>query len=139
MAQTTQQPQSTFRFPAGTGVLRSKIGAENTSIMFGRIGLPGYGQCVIDGLAPQGSKALVLDVKAIRGKDRVVVATIEMPAGDQESREGKIVYASGKKRVWKIRGVIRPNASGYHMALRMPDVKIEQSSAFGITKPLSTD
>lgn len=143
MAQQTQkqaQKRPMMLFSAGTGVLRSKVGAENTCIISGRMALPEHGQCFIDGLVPPGSKTMVLDVKRLDRETnaRTIVATIEMPVGDQVERFGKVREVAGKKRVWKIRGEVRPNPEGFHMALRLPDVKIAQSSAFGIAaKPVA--
>lgn len=136
MAQNQVQAQQQMAFAPGTGVVRSKIGAMNTSIIFGRIAVPGFGQCYVDGLIPAGSKVAVLDVKAVTGKERRIIATIEMPAGDMKDREGKLMLtpAPGKKtgKVYKLRAQIRENANGHHMALRLPEVKIQQSSAFGV-------
>lgn len=136
MAQNSAQGQQQMAFAPGTGVVRSKIGALNTSIIYGRIAVPGFGQCYVDGLVPPGSKMAVLDVKAVTGSERRVIATIEMPAGDMVDREGKLMLtpAPGKKtgKVYKLKAQIRQNARGYHMALRLPEVKIQQSSAFGV-------
>jgi hypothetical protein len=134
MAQQTQEKRN-FEFAAGTGAIRAKIGAQQTTIVYGRMAVPGFGQVFVDGLAPAGSKVLVCDVTKLSGTQRVKVGTLELPAGDQDVRQGKFVEqpAEGKKKskVWTVTGTMRQGATGWHMAIRLPEVKISGSRTFG--------
>lgn len=112
-----------FEFVAGTGTLRVKR-APTVKMVSGRIALPKFGQCYVDGIVGYKDEQMVLDVKS--AESREVVARITLPTGEQLLREG--TCRIGHKS-WKLVGHIRVNASrGVYMALRLPQVKIEPSA-----------
>ncbi len=118
MAETKLQ----FEFPAGTGVIRSKITPDFTTMYFGRICLPDVGQCFVDGTAPKGATEAKLAVK--RATDRQVIATLVLPRGTAEKREGTI-KVKGRRAPWRVVATVRRNEKDEpRLALRLPEVKI---------------
>lgn len=136
MLQTQQQRSKSFSFPAGTGVIRARIAnaeADFAVMHFGRIALPGLGQCYIDGVRASDATAMELDIRkpSLEG-GRTLVAKLILPVlGKGKSNVGAQVLGTvvtvGPKRkrtTWKCVGEVRIGESGFHLALRLPDVKI---------------
>lgn len=130
-------PAEKFDFQAGTGVIRAKIGTDFVTMYYGRLALPGFGQCYIDGTSAKSDAEMKLNIKA--ASDRRVVATLVLPRGEMPDREGKIVELGTPKagdkpakrgRTWKVRAVIRNTDGLYRLVLRLPEVKISQPASF---------
>jgi hypothetical protein len=120
-------PADKFDFAAGTGVVRVKL-APGAKIIYGRIALPGFGQCYVDGLAKAADAQLKLTVKA--AQNRRVVATITIPAGNMDVREGELRETGKGGKKWRVIGTLRETDGKWRLALRLPEVKIAQPKAF---------
>lgn len=121
-----------FEFPAGVGVIRSKI-TRHAIMYYGRIALPEHGQCFVDGTRQSSDKEMELSVK--RASDRKLVAKLTLPTGTSTQCEGQIVMytkmiAQGGTKSWKVQATVRTGVAGAHMALRLPDVHVANPSAF---------
>lgn len=128
MPQTKQEKRPEFNFAAGTGVIRSKIGTDLTTMYFGRVALPGHGQCYIDGRAAKTDAEMKLSVK--RATDRKVIATLKLPRGEMPDREGSIKEQGKGGKAWKVRATIRETDGQFRLVLRLPEVKILAPNAF---------
>lgn len=134
--QTQQQTKRSFSFPAGTGVIRARIANAEAGFAvmhFGRIALPGLGQCYIDGHRAADATSMELDIRKPTAEGgRTTVAKLLLPVlGRGKSSVGAIVLGkivtTGPKRsrlTWKCTGEVRIGENGFHLALRLPDVKI---------------
>lgn len=133
------QRKPMFVFPAGTGTLRAKYAGEDanfTVMLSGRVAIPGFGQCVVDGSRAKDAKEAVLTVRKLDG--RRVVGQLELPVlGKGQNNVGSEVQGrfvatdeAGKplprkdqaKLGYAVLGQVRLGENGFYQALRLGKV-----------------
>lgn len=111
---------STFEFIVGTGVIRAKPTPHNV-LVYGRLALPSYGQCYVDGKRMKDATSMVLDVRA--ADTRKLVAQLTVPCGGV-LREGTLKTRRKSYRVVaELRSTVIGGKKSYRLALNLPEVK----------------